>query len=118
VDELRPQRLHSFCEPATEDGASGLRWCSHSVQRALEDGGDVQMAWGMRVNPDHILSLDTEAEHGVRLAECSPRELRLELPESHARHAAEGRFVVGSRFAHGCRHLEHRPLYHRIKEVK
>lgn len=121
VEELKPQRLDQFCSSEafpSQDGKFQLRKCSHTVTKRLEDGGDVTLAWKMHVDPDSILSLDTEAEHGVRLKRCSPNSLELELPESHARHAAEGKIVVGSRFVHNCQHLTDRHLYHRITEVK
>jgi len=127
VEELKPQRLHDFCEAGS--GASGeLRRCGHTFRRRLDDGGDVHLRWSMLVDPDSILSLDTEAEHGVRLASCSPsgggasgaagHELRLELPDTHAHHAAEGKFIVGSRFAHDCAHVGDASLYHRVVGVR
>ena len=32
-----------------------------SVAKVREDGADVELSWSMHVNPDSILSLDTEA---------------------------------------------------------
>lgn len=127
MEELKPKRLHDFCEAA--EGESKLRRCAHRVSRRLHDGSQVHLEWSMTADPDNILSLDTEAEHGVALAECLPaweegasaqtaHELRLELPESHAHHAAAGKFVVGSRFAHDCKHMLDRSFLHRIVEVK
>jgi len=54
----------------------------------------------------------------VRLTRCSPSALELEIPESHVRHAARGKLVVGSRFVHGCAHLPQSPLYHRVLAVR
>lgn len=121
VEELKPQRLEQFCSKETfpsQDGKSQLRKCSHLVRKTLEDGGKVELGWQMHVDPDRILSLDTEAEHGARLTRCSPDELELELPESHARHAAEGHIIVASRFLHGCEHMPDKHLFHRVLEVK
>lgn len=114
VEELKPQRLRDFCGEA---GEAGLRWCKHSFSKRLEDGGEVEMSWRMRANPDNILSLDTEAEHGVRLLRCSPEELELQLPDSHMGHVQPGKFIVGSRFVHGCGHIEEKHLYHRVVKV-
>lgn len=120
VEELKPQRLQDFCdEPdGADEDRPGLRWCQHSVRKRLEDDGDVELNWRMRVDPDTILSLDTEAEHGVRVVRCSVRELELELPASHAKHAEVGKYVVGSRFVHGCGHMPENHLYRRVAAVQ
>merc|ERR1719392_183127 len=76
------------------------------------------MGWKMHADPDSILSLDTEAEAGCKLADCAPGELELELPESHAHHAAVGKVIVASRFAHRCEHLLGQHMYHRVVSVK
>mmetsp|Transcript_22742 Transcript_22742/g.36574 ORF Transcript_22742/g.36574 Transcript_22742/m.36574 type:complete len:1388 (+) Transcript_22742:127-4290(+) len=116
VEELKPARLEPFCEPA--QGQDGYRWCSRSIRKTLEDGGDVVMDWKLHVNPDSILSLDTEAEHGVRVTKCSDGELELELPETHEKYAVAGKFIIGSHFVHGCGHLTDKHMYHKVKEVK
>mmetsp|Transcript_24394 Transcript_24394/g.44184 ORF Transcript_24394/g.44184 Transcript_24394/m.44184 type:complete len:1352 (-) Transcript_24394:235-4290(-) len=116
VEELKPARLHPFCEPATEK--DGHRWCTRSIVKTLEDGGDVRMDWKMHVNPDNILSLDTEAEHGVRVTKCVPGELEVEIPESHEGHMEAGKFIVGSSAVHGCGHLTKKNMYHVVKQVK
>lgn len=118
VDELKPQALHKHCGPVTPgQGPDGkLRWCTHSFNKTLEDEGTVYLHWEMHADPDSILNLDTEAEHGVKLTRCSPGELELELPESHATHAAVGQVIVGSRFVHNCEHLENH-LYHKVASV-
>uniref|UniRef100_A0A7S4QVJ4 Uncharacterized protein n=1 Tax=Alexandrium monilatum TaxID=311494 RepID=A0A7S4QVJ4_9DINO len=121
VEELKPQPLHQYCGQASfpsQDGKSNLRRCQHSVRKTLEDGGEVELSWRMHADPDRLLSLDTEAEKGVRLRRCRPDELELDLPESHARHAAEGHIVVGSRFVHSCGHLSDRHMYHRVLGVR
>mmetsp|Transcript_52995 Transcript_52995/g.113709 ORF Transcript_52995/g.113709 Transcript_52995/m.113709 type:complete len:1344 (-) Transcript_52995:170-4201(-) len=118
VEELKPQRLDAFCSKEVLPGQKGIRSCSHAVKKRLLDGGDVELGWQMNVDPSSILSLDTEAERGVRLTRCAPDELELELPESHVLHAAEGKFIVASRFAHSCEHLPENHLYHRVLGVK
>lgn len=126
IEELSPRRLVDFCDP---EAKAGIRHCHYSFQKRTEDGGDVKLHWTAKADPDRILSLDTEAAHGVRLLRCTPSSLELVLPESHARHAVRGHFVVGSYFVHNCEHLfnvkdhsdgsvEHRDLYHIVTKVK
>lgn len=119
VEELAPRPFHEFCGEHVHEGDEKLRRCSHSVKRTLDDNGEVELEWEMEVDPDRILSLDTEAARGVRLTKCSPNEIEVEMPEDHiTTHANEGDYVVGSRFVHGCRHLSDKSLYHRIDKVQ
>lgn len=120
VEGLKPQRLEQFCSKEflpTEDGRGRLRSCTHHVKTQLEDGGEVELGWTMNADPDSILSLDTEAEHGVRLSKCTPEVIELELPASHLHHAEVGKIVVGSSFVHGCKHMQGSNFLHRIKQV-
>mmetsp|Transcript_37399 Transcript_37399/g.98922 ORF Transcript_37399/g.98922 Transcript_37399/m.98922 type:complete len:1281 (+) Transcript_37399:3-3845(+) len=71
----------------------------------------------MHAAPDTILSLDTEAEHGVRLSKCTEDHLEIELPASHVHHAEVGKILVGSSYVHGCTHLEGANFLHRISDV-
>lgn len=116
VEDLAPRHLHEFCGPA--GSSDGTRRCAHSMRTTLDDGGDVALDWALDIDPDSILSLDTEVAKGVRLKRCDPAALELELPESHAHHVVAGRFVVASKWAHQCGHLNGDHLYHRIEEVE
>lgn len=120
VDELKPQSLHKYCGPITpgQKPEGKLRWCKHAFNKTLEDEGTIRLDWEMHVDPDTILNLDTEAQHGVKLIRCEPDELQLELPESHAMHAAEGQIIVGSRFLHNCKHLDEKHLYHKVSSIR
>lgn len=121
VEEFKPQPLLRFCSDATflsQDGKRNLRECRHALQKGLDDGGEVELSWVMHGEPEKILSLDTEAEQGVRMRSCQPGEVELELPETHLHHAAEGHILVGSRFLHGCGHLVDRHLYQRVLGVR
>lgn len=126
LQELSPHRLVDFCDPTVR---AGIRHCHYEFQKQTEDGADVRVHWTAKADPDRILSLDTEAVHGVRLIRCTPSSLELILPETHAKHAARGQFVVGSYFVHSCEHLfnvqdqsdgsiEHRNLYHQVTKVQ
>eukprot|EP00931_Biecheleriopsis_adriatica_P083803 TRINITY_DN574_c0_g1_i3.p1 TRINITY_DN574_c0_g1~~TRINITY_DN574_c0_g1_i3.p1 ORF type:complete len:1442 (-),score=325.96 TRINITY_DN574_c0_g1_i3:202-4527(-) len=116
IEELKPARLEPYCDKAVE--VDGHRWCMRTIRKTLDDGGDVEMSWKMHVRPDHILSLDTEAEHGVRVTRCGPGELELEVPASHEKHLEAGKFIVGSRFVHGCKHLTDKHMYHKVLQVR
>jgi hypothetical protein len=87
--------------------------------KSLDDGGEVSLGWRMEVDPDTILSVDTESSHGVRLLRCGPDELQLEMPEKHLqRHIRVGSVIVASSFVHQCGHLGRYHMYHRVKEVR
>eukprot|EP00930_Biecheleria_cincta_P079853 TRINITY_DN6783_c0_g1_i2.p1 TRINITY_DN6783_c0_g1~~TRINITY_DN6783_c0_g1_i2.p1 ORF type:complete len:1436 (-),score=304.52 TRINITY_DN6783_c0_g1_i2:234-4541(-) len=116
VEELKPMSLHPHCEQNADK--DGHRWCRRSITKKLEDGGDVEMHWQMHVNPDNILSLDTEAQHGVRVTKCWPGELELEVPQSHETFVEAGKFIIGSSFVHGCHHYTDQHMYHRVKQVR
>eukprot|EP00933_Yihiella_yeosuensis_P027839 TRINITY_DN2167_c0_g1_i1.p1 TRINITY_DN2167_c0_g1~~TRINITY_DN2167_c0_g1_i1.p1 ORF type:complete len:1398 (+),score=305.30 TRINITY_DN2167_c0_g1_i1:119-4312(+) len=116
VEELKPAKVDPYCSKQVDK--DGHRWCERSIVKRLEDGGDVVMNWKMHVNPDNILSLDTEAEHGVKVLKCFPGGLEVELPNTHHKHAVAGKFIVGSHFVHGCGHLTKQHMYHKIKEVR
>mmetsp|Transcript_122560 Transcript_122560/g.318616 ORF Transcript_122560/g.318616 Transcript_122560/m.318616 type:complete len:1358 (-) Transcript_122560:102-4175(-) len=120
VDELKPKRIEDFCGSETFLGRDGqhVRRCQHHFKKQLEDDGEVELGWKMDVDPGTILSLDTEAEHGVRLTKCEPAELELELPDSHIHHAVVGKLIIGSRFVHNCDHLDGGALLHQISEVR
>mmetsp|Transcript_114216 Transcript_114216/g.328133 ORF Transcript_114216/g.328133 Transcript_114216/m.328133 type:complete len:118 (+) Transcript_114216:58-411(+) len=72
VDELKPQRLRDFCgsEPLPVR-APNIRRCKHHFTKTLDDESEVELGWQIEADPDAILSLDTEAEHGVRLHRCA-----------------------------------------------
>lgn len=116
VEELKPHRIHEHCDESTI-GEDGYRWCSRSFRKRLEDGADVELSWSMHVNPDSILSLDTEAEHGVRMVRCSPGQLEMDVPQTHLQHLEVGKFIVGSRYVHGCDHMNGQSLFHKIAKV-
>mmetsp|Transcript_92468 Transcript_92468/g.193314 ORF Transcript_92468/g.193314 Transcript_92468/m.193314 type:complete len:1377 (+) Transcript_92468:93-4223(+) len=120
VEELKPHRLHEHCGTERFIGPDGQehRKCQRHIKKTLDDDGELEFGWSMDADPDRILSLDTEAEHGVRMVNCFPDELELDLPESHIHHAREGQLVVASRFLHNCEHLGERHLFHRVKMVK
>lgn len=115
VEELKPARLEPYCEKEVDE--DGHRWCARSIIKTLEDDGEVHMSWKMHVNPDKILSLDTEEEHGVKVTDCVPGELEIALPDSHHHHAVTGSFVIGSHFVHGCNHLTKKHMYHKVTKV-
>lgn len=116
VEEVKPHRLHEHCEEAADE--EGHRWCSRSFKKRLEDGSDIELNWRMHINPDRILSLDTEAEHGVKVTRCSPDELDLFVPHTHLGHLEAGKFIVGSHFVHNCPHLPESAMYHKILQVQ
>lgn len=125
VEEFNPRPLGQFCDPEVK---TGIRHCEGKTHKVLEDGGIVSLNWAMHADPDRILSLDTEQQHGVRLVKCTPSSLELILPASHARHAQVGELIIASHFVHGCEHLMQRKeneedqpinynLYHRVTKV-
>lgn len=117
VEEIAPHRIEEYC--SERDHRTGLAHCHQSVEKTLDDGGEVALGWYMHVNPDRLLSLDTEREHGVKLTRCAPGELHLELPDAHyARHIKVGTVIVASHFAHQCEHVGRRHMYHRIIAVE
>jgi len=116
VEELKPHRLHPHCADAVDE--DGHRWCSRSFKKRLADGADIELNWKMHVDPDRILSLDTEAEHGVKISRCAPDELELFVPHSHLQHLEVGKFIVGSPFVHNCQHQPESAMYHKVVQVK
>ena len=116
VEELKPHRLHEHCEEEADE--DGHRWCSRSFKKRLEDGADIELHWRMHINPDRILSLDTEAEHGVKTIRCAPDELELFVPHTHLGHLEAGKFIVGSHFVHNCPHIPESAMYNKIVQVK
>lgn len=127
VEEFRPRPLLEFCDSSVSEG---MRLCEGTTHRTLEDGGVVGLKWAMHVDPDRVLSLDMERQHGVQLLKCTPSTLEIELPESHAKHARVGDLIMGSHFVHGCKHLmqvkdednkddfpTNENLYHRVVKV-
>eukprot|EP00913_Durusdinium_trenchii_P035891 g33583.t2 len=106
VEELKPHRLHPHCADAVDEDSFGY------------DGADIELNWKMHVDPDRILSLDTEAEHGVKISRCAPDELELFVPHSHLQHLEVGKFIVGSPFVHNCQHQPESAMYHKVVQVK
>lgn len=120
LEELAPRRIHDFCggEGVIAEDGRRLRLCQHSFKRTLEDGGDVELGWRMHADPDSILSLDVEAQHGAGVVSCAPGALELDMPRGRAERLAPGHLVIASRFVHGCRHLGQEHLYGRVREVR
>ncbi|CAE7556475.1 unnamed protein product [Symbiodinium natans] len=116
MQELKPHRIRDHCDESTT-GEDGYRWCARSIRKHLEDGADVELSWSMHVNPDTILSLDTEAEHGVRMVRCSPGQLEIDVPHTHLQHVEAGKFIVGSHYVHGCDHMSGQSSFHKIAKV-
>lgn len=126
VAELSPQRLAGFCR---EDGGRihgsgrGVRRCTRSTHKRLEDGGEIRFDWQLDVDPHRILSLDTEGD--VRVTRCDTNELELEIPKkgTAAMRASmlpvqQGDCVVASRWTHNCPHLQGKNLYHCVLAVE
>jgi len=103
VHELAPHRFHDYC--GARDANTRLAKCHRSVQKRLDDDGEINFSWAAEMDPDSVLSLDTEGASGVKLINCDERSLDLELPPAYAQYAKEGTVVVASRFVHNCRHL-------------
>jgi len=101
-----------------ESGGVGVRRFSHSEERRLEDGSELALGWSVHVDPDTVLSLDTERRKGVRLLRCHVDRLVLLLPAHQAAAVQAWRYVVASRHLHGCGHIEGEHLYHRVLRVE
>jgi len=103
VAELAPHRFEDHCGPT--DKKTGLAKCARSISKTLDDDGEIHFSYAVEIKPNTILSLDTEADHGVKLTYCDENSIELELPEAYARYATEGTTVVASKFVHTCKHL-------------
>lgn len=113
--QRRPLAFHHF---AADDRKEGVRTFSHSEYLLLPNYTTVELRWDVHVDPDTILTVDTEHEHGVRLAACQPNQLVLHLPPSHVSKVKAWKHVTAGQLLHGCEHLQDQPMYHRIKEVE
>jgi hypothetical protein len=116
VHELRPHSLKGYCGP--KDQNTRLAKCQHAFYKRLDDDGDVDLSWYMELDPDQIISLDTD-DCDVKLLKCSPGSLVMEFPKACADQARTNAVIVGSRFAHSCKHLtKEKHLAGKVTNVK
>mmetsp|Transcript_103428 Transcript_103428/g.299231 ORF Transcript_103428/g.299231 Transcript_103428/m.299231 type:complete len:1454 (+) Transcript_103428:169-4530(+) len=111
-----PRPLTAYREgvPSAASPAGARRFWHHEAH-TFDDGSDLQLSWQVDVDPDSILALDLEhPELGIKVLECGPKRLVLELPSADLERVRRWRHVTASDTRHGCGHLQDKDLYHRI----
>jgi hypothetical protein len=114
--QVRPFSHYETSDPSS-GSAPGVRRFHHHEQHLLEDGAAIELRWQVDADPSTILPLDLHRDAGVRVLECSPAQLVLQVLEHHALSAHQWQHITASSDWHGCRHLPERDLYHRVLSV-
>lgn len=114
-----PQPLRHF---AVEGGVEGLhppniRHFRHREDHSFEDGSEFSLHWDVDTDPDSLLELDLEHPR-VKILQCSRNNLVVQVPKDVLARIKQVEHVTASHALHGCPHLQHEHLYHRVLGIQ